>query len=104
MYIVSVTVYVKPEHVRPFIEAVLDNARNTRREPGNVRFDVSQAEDDPNRFLLYEVYQTKDDFAAHQRTAHYLRWKDAVADWMAQPRQGVKHRPLFFGDGEVRGD
>ena len=40
MYVVAVTVHVKPPHVRQFIEAILDNARNTRREPGNVRFDV----------------------------------------------------------------
>ena len=101
MYVVSVTVHVKPEFVPQFIEAILDNARNTRTEPGNVRFDVSQAEDDPRRFLLYEVYRSKDDFAAHQKTPHYLRWRDTVADWMAQPRQGVRHRAVFFGD-EVR--
>lgn len=101
MYIVSVTVHVKPEHVTRFIEATLDNARNTRKEPGNVRFDVSQAEDDPARFLLYEVYHSKDDFAAHQRTPHYLRFRDAVAQWMAQPRVGVRHRAIFFGDSEV---
>ena len=99
MYVVSVNVYVKPEFLAPFVEAVLDNARNTRREPGNLRFDVSQAEEDPGRFLLYEVYHTKEDFAAHQQTPHYLRWKNAVADWMAQPRQGVRHRSLFYGDG-----
>ena len=98
MYVVSVTIHVKPEFVERFVEATLDNARNTRREPGNVRFDVSQAEDDPNRFLLYEVYREKEDFAKHQQTEHYLRWKNGVADWMAQPRQGVKHRALFFGD------
>ena len=98
MYVVSVTVHVKPEFRAPFVEAALDNARNTRREPGTLRFDVSQAEDDPNRFLLYEVYHTKEDFAAHQQTPHYLRWKNAVADWMAQPRQGVRHRSLFYGD------
>jgi len=99
MYVVAVTVFVKPEQVAAFIDATLDNARNTRRERGNVRFDVSQAEDDPNRFLLYEVYRAKDDFARHQQTEHYLRWKSAVADWMAQPRVGVKHKPVFFGDG-----
>ena len=101
MYVVSVTVHVKPEFARRFVEAVLDNARNTRREPGNLRFDVSQAEEDPNRFLLYEVYRTKDDFAAHQQTEHYLRWKNGVADWMAQPRQGVRHRAIFHGDAEL---
>ena len=102
MYVVAVTVVVKPPSVKQFVEAILDNARNTRKEPGNVRFDVLQAEDDPNRFLLYEVYKTRDDFAKHQQTEHYLRFKNGVADWMAQPRQGVKHLPLFYGDDEVR--
>lgn len=99
MYVVAVTVWVKPEFLDQWKDAVLDNARNTRKEPGNVRFDVLQSEDDPTRFLLYEAYHTKEDFATHQKTEHYLRWKNAVADWMAQPRQGVKHNSLFFGDG-----
>ena len=99
MYVVSVTVHVKAGAERQFIEATLDNARNTRNEPGNLRFDVSEAEDDPARFLLYEVYRTRDDFAKHQQTEHYLRWKQTVADWMARPRQGVKHSSIFFGDG-----
>ncbi|MFV1969039.1 MAG: putative quinol monooxygenase, partial [Pirellulaceae bacterium] len=71
MYIVSVTVYVVPDQVEAFIEATLDNARSTRQEPGNVRFDVARAEDDPTRFLLYEVYQTQDGFKQHQQTEHY---------------------------------
>ena len=96
MYVVAVTVFVKTEFVDRFLEATLENARNTRREPGNARFDVLQSEDDPNRFLLYEAYQSKDDFARHQQTEHYLKWKSAVADWMAQPRQGVKHNSRFF--------
>jgi autoinducer 2-degrading protein len=98
VFVVAVTVYVKPPFVPQFIEATLDNARHTRRESGNVRFDVLRAEDDPNRFLLYEAYHTKDDFAKHQQTEHYLRFKTAVADWMAQPRQGVRHNSVFFGD------
>ena len=100
MHVVSVTIFVKPDRVDAFVEATLENARNTRREPGNVRFDVLQAEEEPARFLLYEAYHTKDDFTTHQQTAHYLRWKQTVADWMAQPRQGVKHHSIFFGDAE----
>lgn len=100
MYVVAVTIFVKPENVQAFIDATLENARNTRKEPGNLRFDVLQTEDDPNRFLLYEAYHVKDDFAKHQQTDHYLKWKAAVADWMAQPRQGVKHNSIFFGESE----
>ena len=98
MYVVVVTIFVKPEFVAAFREQTLDNARNTRQEPGNLRFDVLQAEDDPNRFVLYEAYKVKEDFAKHQTTAHYARWKQAVSDWMAQPRQGMKHHSIFFGD------
>ena len=73
----------------------------TRQEPGNVRWDLSQSEEDPTRFFLYEVYRTKDDFPKHQQTPHYLTWKSTVADWMAQPRLGVRHQSVFFGDGET---
>lgn len=99
MYVVAVTIFVKPENVQQFIDATLDNARNTRNEPANVRFDVLQGEDDPTRFLLYEAYTDKSGIAAHQGTAHYARWKSAVADWMAQPRGRATHNSLFFGDG-----
>ena len=101
MYVVAVTIFVKPESVPQFLSATLDNARNTRKEPGNLRFDVLQAEEDKSRFLLYEAYKSKDDFTKHQQTEHYLRWKQAAADWMAQPRQGIRHNSIFFGDSEA---
>jgi autoinducer 2-degrading protein len=102
MYVVCVTIQLKPDKVESFITAVLDNARNTRLEPGNIRFDVLRGDDDPTRFFLYEAYQTKDDFTKHQQTEHYLRWKSAVADWLAQPRTSTKNQALFFGDDAVR--
>ena len=94
MYVVGVTVWVKGEFVEPFIEATLENHRNTRREEGNLRFDVSRALDDPNRFFLYEVYKDEAAFKAHQQTPHYFAWRERVAEWMAQPRQGLKHQSL----------
>jgi autoinducer 2-degrading protein len=98
MYVVCVTVFVKPENVNDFIEATKDNAGNTRNEPGNHRFDVLQAVDEPGRFFLYEVYGSENDFRTHQQTEHYLRWRERVADMMAQPRQGVKHYSVFPAD------
>ncbi len=100
MYAVSVTVFVKPDFIEEFIEATLDNARQTRTEAGNLRFDVLQCTDDKARFLFYEVYRTQKDFEAHHKTMHYLRWREIVTDWMAQPRQGVKHVSVYPEDGE----
>jgi len=99
MYVVCVTVHVKPEFAKRFLEATLDNARHSRLEPGNLRFDVLRREDDANRFFLYEVYREKEDFARHQETGHYARWRDAVNPWMAETRVGLKHVPEFYGDG-----
>ncbi len=98
MHVVCVTIQVTAEHIQSFIQATLENARQSRHEPGNVRFDVLQAETDPARFFLYEVYREKEDFGRHQQTPHYLRWKEAVAPWMAVPRQGIRHVSLFPGE------
>jgi autoinducer 2-degrading protein len=95
MFVVCVTVKVRPELAESFLEATLENARATRREPGNARFDVLRAIDDPAGFFLYETYGTEDGFRAHQQTAHYLAWKERVAPMMAEPRVGVKHHAVF---------
>ncbi len=95
MYVVCVTVKVKPGQEEAFLSATLDNARGTRQEPGNLRFDVLRGEEDRSKFFFYEAYKTKEDFTAHQQTAHYLAWKELVKDWMAEPRRGVKHFSVY---------
>lgn len=95
MFVVCVNVNVKPEHREAFIAASRENARNSVQEAGNLRFDVLQLQDDPNRFILYEAYRDEQGAAAHKETAHYRTWRDTVADWMAEPRRGIKCTSLF---------
>jgi quinol monooxygenase YgiN len=95
MHVVCIHVRVKPENRDAFITATLENASSTVEEPGALRFDVIQQVDDPNRFLLYEVYRDEAGMKAHKETAHYARWRDAVAPWMAEDRRGVRHVSLF---------
>jgi autoinducer 2-degrading protein len=95
MHVVCVHVHVKPEQREAFIEASLENARSSVQEPGNLRFDVLQRLDDPNRFVLYEVYRDEVGMNAHKETAHYARWRDTVNPWMAEPREGVKYLSRF---------
>jgi autoinducer 2-degrading protein len=45
--------------------------------------------------VLYEAYASAADAAAHKLTAHYLAWRDAVAAWMAAPREGVVYHGLL---------
>jgi autoinducer 2-degrading protein len=95
MHVTLVHVHVKPEHVQDFIAATQANHLASVQEPGNRRFDVLQDPTDAHRFILYEAYATAEDAAAHKQTAHYARWRDRVADMMAEPRQGVPMVGLF---------
>ena len=98
MLIVNVHVHVKPESVSAFQEASVENARNSVNEAGVARFDVIQQNDVPTRFILVEVYKDQDAAAAHKETNHYKKWRDTVADMMAEPRQGIKHTNIFPED------
>jgi quinol monooxygenase YgiN len=98
MLIVHVFVHVKPEFVDAFMAASLENARNSVNEPGIARFDVIQQIDHPNRFVLVEVYRTPNDPAKHKQTTHYARWRDTVAEMMAEPRTSIKFENVFPDD------
>jgi len=95
MLVVHVHVHVKPDKIDAFKQASVENARNSIREPGIARFDVIQQQDDPTRFVLVEVYRTPDDPASHKETAHYQKWRDAVAGMMAEARSSVKYANVF---------
>ena len=95
MHVTLVHVHVEPDHIEAFIAETRANHEASLREPGCLRFDILQAPDDPARFVFYEAYRSAADAAAHKETGHYLRWRDRVAPWMAEPRQGVRYTGLF---------
>ena len=91
LIVVHVHARVKPDAIEAFRAASIDNAQHSLREPGVARFDVVQSTEDPTRFVLVEAYRTADAPAAHKATAHYARWRDAVADLMAEPRTAGRY-------------
>ena len=94
MHVTLVHVHVLPDHIDDFIRASEANHAASIQEPGNLRFDILQSSDDAARFVLYEAYRSAGDAAAHKETAHYLAWRESVADWMAEPRQGIPFNGL----------
>jgi quinol monooxygenase YgiN len=95
MLIVHVHVHVKAESITDFKQATVENARCSIQEPGIARFDVLQQQYDASRFVLIEVYRTAEAAAAHKETAHYAKWRDAVAPMMAEPRSSVKYSAVY---------
>lgn len=91
MFIVHVFVHVKEESIDAFMEATVENARNSLKEEGIARFDVIQQQDDPTRFVLVEVYRAYEDALKHKETEHYETWRDKVAFMMEESRTSIKY-------------
>jgi len=101
MFVSMVHVHVKTEFIENFKLATLDNASNSIKEPGVARFDVYQQMDDPGRFTLVEIYRSEDAPVQHRETSHYLRWRDAAAEMMVEPRTRVTYNILFPAETEI---
>jgi (4S)-4-hydroxy-5-phosphonooxypentane-2,3-dione isomerase len=98
MIVTCVYVHVKPEAIQAFMDATLANHLESVKEPGNLRFDFIRQADDPCRFMLYEAYESEEAAAAHKKTPHYLKWRESVNDFMAEPRKGVKYEFIEPGN------
>src|SRR5690349_17988681 len=98
MLVVHVHVRVNPDDVEAFLAESRRNAAASRQEPGVRRFDVLQDEGDPAHVVLNEVYLDQAAADAHKKTDHYARWRDAVADMMAQPRSSTRFTAVDPGE------
>ncbi len=98
MIVTFVHVWVKPGMKDDFLDATVKNHKASVKEAGNLRFDILQDDNDPDKFVLYEAYESQELAAAHKSTPHYLKWRERVADMMAKPREGIKHRIIYPND------
>ena len=82
MFVLFVTIKMKPEHREEYLAEMLLNAKGAREdEPGCLRFDVVQDSQDENTIHLYEVYKDEAAFAEHQAAPHFKRMQAATGDW-----------------------
>ena len=70
-FVLVVDFEVKPGTADDVIKYVSENARaSVANEPGCYQFDVLRVPDNPNRLMLYEVYENEAAFQSHGGTAH----------------------------------
>ena len=98
MYALTVTIYVLANKINAFLQKTLEYAAVSRREVGNVRYDILQCEDDPACFVIYEVYRTKEDFLFHREMPHSSKWKLEIESIMAKPRERIRCYSIYFSD------
>jgi autoinducer 2-degrading protein len=75
MFVVLVKVQVRPELLDEFKTAILRNASlSVERDPGCLRFDVLQQQDDSTRWYFYEVYEREQAWIDHRSSAQ-VDWR-----------------------------
>ena len=84
----NVAIYrIQPQHVEAFKKRMLQHAETCLRvEKGCVRFDVNQSRDDPNLFIMYEIFSGPEALQAHANGAHtkyFVKTRDDNG-WLAE--------------------
>jgi quinol monooxygenase YgiN len=91
-FVVTVHFAAKPEYREAFRGAMIENAKASREtEPGCRQFDVCESPDGESIFL-YEIYDDEAAFRAHLATAHYSKFSEITAPWVAEKRVVTYHR------------
>ena len=99
MYSIFVTIQIKPGYSDQFREASFGDAQGSvRDEPGCFRFDILQSDSDPDRFHLYEVYESEAALHAHREMPHFVKWRETVRDWFDGEPDRVVMSTVFPSD------
>ncbi len=103
MFIIVAKIQIKPEFRERFLESMLDDARGSvQNERECFHFSVVQDQQDPNRIVLFEVYEDRKAFEVHMQAPHFIRWRDTVTDWYAAPTEVLECSNLYPSDESWR--
>ncbi|MBB1509023.1 antibiotic biosynthesis monooxygenase [Tessaracoccus sp. MC1756] len=94
MYVFQVVVTIHPEAEEEFVAVTAANSAASLQEPGCLRFDVLQHDDDPTRFTLAEAYVDEGALDAHKQTDHYRAWAEVTNRVQTEPRVKQVFRAL----------
>jgi autoinducer 2-degrading protein len=78
-YINLVELDIEPGEMAKFIEAIKENGAASVKEPGCREFNISVLASNPNKVVLYEIYENEAALAAHRTTDHFKKYQAATA-------------------------
>ena len=85
-FTVSAVLKVKKKYLSEYTKRIKQHAKNSVvKEPGCISFEVSVAESDPQKFLLYEVYVDEAAFLVHTEMPFMVRHLKETKKMMAGP-------------------
>jgi quinol monooxygenase YgiN len=70
----------RPDQSTALEEMLLAMLKQSRQEPGNLRWDLWRDRSEPNRFVVDELYVDAAAVASHRETAHYKKYAAVIGD------------------------
>ena len=106
MYVVIVSLQIRPDRVGDFLPAIERQSSLTlREEEGCLQFEVLRDAEDPAHFVLYEVYEDENAYRVVHRSAPYFpEWRAAVEACLEEGGQANTYCLPAFGDRSIPGD
>jgi len=92
MFVLQVTIRIKPENVDAWMKMALENASGARKEPGCRQFEVLVDPGDRTKVMLFEVYNDEAAFEAHQQTPHFKKYLAEAVPLLASRERQVWQR------------
>jgi autoinducer 2-degrading protein len=78
-YVNLVELDIDPGEMAKFIEAIKENGAASVKEPGCREFNISVLASNPNKVILYEIYENEAALASHRTTDHYKKYQATTA-------------------------
>lgn len=98
MLIQLVSIEVIPGHRDEFLRAFQINCDGTRKEPGNLRFDLLNDPEDENKFTVYEIFKSEAALEDHRKTDHYRQCVAIIGPITIGGRGKRYFNPVFVED------
>jgi autoinducer 2-degrading protein len=99
-YVILVDFLLKPGAKAEFRRAIDVNAgASCRSEPGCRQFDVVEPRDEPDRILLYEIYDDRAAFEEHLKTPHLAAFEKA-SNHLVTKKTVIAGDLVFAGSSE----
>jgi quinol monooxygenase YgiN len=76
--------YAKPEKARELEKILLNFVVQTRQEPGCVNYDLHQADDDPNVFMFYENWRSREEWDLHNQRPFLKSFLEKRTDYLTK--------------------
>ena len=96
MITVAGTVQINPEHRAEVVQAALGMAQTTQSEAGCITYKFYADLEDPNTFLIFEIWETDEALAQHFQTDHMKTFQQQLPKFVAGPMDIRHYTDLLF--------